>query len=280
MHLCIFVGIFCYQNLSCRQLQHVFILNISMYENNENELEIYFTPEDLILHSSPRNTNSYNNLALTKMEQNLRPNYLPHGSKTDDHDRTHGRVDSWYNLDGGLELEDISPVPRPDINDVPFQNPQQDLDSNDKDILMPKKLSKPKSGKKKSKIVCCSICFCIILGVSVPLGIFFGPELISIIQGAITGVETSGIKLLSKFKLNSDKSISLHTINKILLCLINSFLEGNETTSNYTTPFVENTTKDMTDLVTEKIDPAQITTTKSTAATTTTTETTTPKPGK
>ena len=72
----------------------------------------------------------------------------------------------------------------------------------------------------------------------------------------------------------------MHTINKILLCLINSFLEGNKITSNYATPFVENTTKDMTDLETKKIDPTQITTTKSTAATITTTETTTPKPGK
>ena len=173
-------------------MQLVITLNKNMYENNENELDIYFTPEDPVLHSSSRNTNLDNTIALTKMEQNLRPDYLPYGSKTDDHDHTHGRVDSWYNLDGGLELEDISPVPRPDIDDVPFQNPQQDLDSNDKDILMPKKLSKPKSGKKKSKIVCCSIFVCIILGVSVPLGIFFGPKLISIIQGAIIGAENRG----------------------------------------------------------------------------------------
>ena len=178
-----------------------------MYENNENELEIYFTAEDLKLQSSSRNTNLDSTVALTKMEQNLSPNYLPHGLETDDHDRTHGRIDSWYNLDGGLELEDITPVPRPDIDDVPFQNPQQDLDSNDKEILMPKKLSKPKSGKKKSKIVCCSIFVCTILGVSVPLGIFFGPKLISIIQGAITGAETKGTNSISKFKLNFDKSI-------------------------------------------------------------------------
>ena len=57
------------------------------------------------------------------------------------------------------------------------------------------------------------------------------------------------------------------------------FLEGNTTSSNYTTSFVEDTTKDMTDLVTKKIDTTQITTTKSTTATTTTTETSTPKPG-
>ena len=58
------------------------------------------------------------------------------------------------------------------------------------------------------------------------------------------------------------------------------FLEGNTTSSNYTTTFVENTTKDITALVTKKIDATQITTTKSTTATTTTTETTTQKPGK
>ena len=55
-----------------------------MYENNENELEIYFTAEDLKLQSSSRNTNLDSTVALTKMEQNLSPNYLPHGLETDD----------------------------------------------------------------------------------------------------------------------------------------------------------------------------------------------------
>ena len=155
-----------------------------MYENNENELEIYFTPETRLFSSSQ-------NSDLTNMNQNLRPDYLRPGS--DDHDRTHGRVDSWYNLDGGLELEEVTQIPRPDADKEPFIKPLQRIDSDEENTRMPEKAAKPKLEKKKSKIPCILICCCIVLGVSVPLGVFFGPELINFIMDAINGTNINGI---------------------------------------------------------------------------------------
>ena len=164
-----------------------------MYENNSNEIEIYFTPETPLPSYSVKP--SYDKKSgSTEMDQILKPNTL----QANDHDRTHGRCDSWYNLDAGTEF-DISNLPAlkngPDPHDVPLriESNQFSLDSDvDNMRLSDLKEPKRKSVKSKSRIICISICLLIVLSAGIPLGIFFGPQLITIIQNAINGTEIEG----------------------------------------------------------------------------------------
>ena len=150
-----------------------------MYENNSNETEIYFTPE-YTSHKPTFPTNIHSG----KMNGPLKPKKPKIDTKKDDIDRTHGRCDSWYNLDAGLETDDDVPIALPTLKNGPDGG----------NLMKPLGEDEPKrkSINLKSKIVCIAICLCIVLGASVPVGIFFGPKLINIISAAINGKDKNG----------------------------------------------------------------------------------------